>query len=104
MYSLITMGVLITDVQSNIRLYHTDHIQSNVSDVQSNETDVQSNHLKQCLAHSDCACAQSLSHAQLFGTPWTVAHQLLCPWGFSKQEYWSGLPCPPPGDMTQKHN
>ena len=104
MYSLITMGVPITDVQSNIRLYHTDHIQSNVSDVQSNETDVQSNHLKQCLAHSDCACAQSLSHAQLFGTPWTVAHQLLCPWGFSKQEYWSGLPCPPPGDMTQKHN
>ena len=24
---------------------------------------------------------------------------LLCPWGFSKQEYWSGLPCPPPGDL-----
>ena len=24
---------------------------------------------------------------------------LLCPWGFSRQEYWSGLPCPPPGDL-----
>ena len=24
--------------------------------------------------------------------------RLLCPWGFSRQEYWSGLPCPPPGD------
>ena len=25
--------------------------------------------------------------------------RLLCPWGFSKQEYWSGLPCPPPGNL-----
>ena len=25
--------------------------------------------------------------------------RLLCPWGFSKKEYWSGLPCPPPGDL-----
>ena len=25
--------------------------------------------------------------------------RLLCPWGFSMQEYWSGLPCPPPGDL-----
>ena len=31
-----------------------------------------------------------------FATPWIVA---LCPWGFSRQEYWSGLPCPPPGDL-----
>ena len=27
--------------------------------------------------------------------------RLLCPWGFSRQEYWSGLPCPPPGDLPQ---
>ena len=25
--------------------------------------------------------------------------RLLCPWGFCRQEYWSGLPCPPPGDL-----
>ena len=25
--------------------------------------------------------------------------RLLCPWGFSRQEYWSGFPCPPPGDV-----
>ena len=25
--------------------------------------------------------------------------RLLCPWGFSRQKYWSGLPCPPPGDL-----
>ena len=27
--------------------------------------------------------------------------RLLCPWGFSRQEYWSGLPCPPPGDLSK---
>ena len=31
--------------------------------------------------------------------PWTVACQALLPMGFSRQEYWSGLPCPPPGDL-----
>ena len=30
-------------------------------------------------------------------TPWTVAHQASLSMGFSRQEYWSGLPCPPPG-------
>ena len=34
-----------------------------------------------------------------FVTPWTVTARLLCPWGFSRQEYWSGLPCLPPGDL-----
>ena len=28
------------------------------------------------------------------------AARLLCPWGFSRQECWSGLPCPPPGDLS----
>ena len=32
-------------------------------------------------------------------TPWTGAVRLLCPWGFSRQEYWSGLPGPPPGNL-----
>ena len=39
------------------------------------------------------------SHAQLFGTPWTVAYQASLSMGFSRQEYWSGLPFPPPGDL-----
>ena len=30
---------------------------------------------------------------------WTVAHQAPLSMGFSRQEYWSGLPCPPPGDL-----
>ena len=38
-------------------------------------------------------------HVHLFATPWTVAHQAPLFLGFSRQEYWSGLPCPPPGDL-----
>ena len=36
----------------------------------------------------------------LFVTPWTVAHQALLSMRFSRQEYWSGLPFPPPWDRT----
>ena len=32
-------------------------------------------------------------------TPWIIAHQVPLSVGFSRQEYWSGLPCPPPGDL-----
>ena len=38
----------------------------------------------------------SLSRVWLVATPWTA--RLLCPGGFSRQEYWSGLSCPPAGD------
>ena len=38
-----------------------------------------------------------LSHVQLFVTPWTVARQASLFMGFSRQEYWSGLPLPSPG-------
>ena len=41
---------------------------------------------------------KSLSHVQLFATPWIVACQAPPPMGFSRQEYWSGLPFPSPGD------
>ena len=44
-------------------------------------------------------CVQSLSHNQLFLTPWTVAHRALPSMGFPRQEYWSELPFPPPGDL-----
>jgi len=45
-----------------------------------------------------------LSHIRLFGTLWTVAHQNSPSMGFSRQEYWSGVPMPSPGDwiMGQK--
>ena len=41
----------------------------------------------------------SLSHVRLFVSPWTVAHQASLSTGFSRQEYWSGLPFPSPGDL-----
>ena len=40
-----------------------------------------------------------LSGVQLFVTPWTVAHQAPLSMGFSRQEYWSGLPFPSSGDL-----
>ena len=41
--------------------------------------------------------AKSLSRVRLCATPWTVAHQAPLSMGFSRQEYWSGLPCHCPG-------
>ena len=35
-----------------------------------------------------------------FATPWTVAHQAPLSMGFCRQEYWSGLPFPPPGNIS----
>ena len=42
---------------------------------------------------------KSLSRVRLFATLWTVAHQAPLSMGFSRQEYWSGLPFPSPGDL-----
>ena len=46
-----------------------------------------------------CCMLSHFSHVRLFATLWTVAHQALLSMGFSRQEYWSGLLCPPPGDL-----
>ena len=43
--------------------------------------------------------AQSLSHVQLFVTPWAAAHQAPLTMEFPRQEYWSGLPFPTPGGL-----
>ena len=40
-----------------------------------------------------------LTHIQIFASPWTVAHQAPLSMGFSRQEYWRGLSCPPSGDL-----
>ena len=42
---------------------------------------------------------KSFSPVRLFATPWTVAPQAPPSMGFSRQEYWSGLPFPPPRDL-----
>ena len=53
-----------------------------------------------------CVCARAheralscFSSVQLFMTLWTAAHQTPLSMGFSRQEYWTGLPRPPPGDL-----
>ena len=46
-------------------------------------------------------CDQSLSRVQFYATPWTVAYQALLSMGFSREEYWSGLPFPTAGDLPE---
>ena len=46
-----------------------------------------------------CRMLSRCSRVRLFATPWTVACQAPLSMGFSRQEYWSGLPCPRPGDL-----
>ena len=48
----------------------------------------------------DCLHAKLLSHVHLFETLWTVAYKAPLSIGFSRQEYWSGLTCPPLGDLN----
>ena len=50
-----------------------------------------------CICNHYFVCV--LRHIRLFATLWTVAHQVPLSIGFIRQEYWSGLPFPPPGDL-----
>ena len=50
------------------------------------------------LTSGECVLSP-FSHVQLIVTLWTAAHQALLSMGFSRQEYWSGLPCSPLGDL-----
>ena len=49
--------------------------------------------------HSNAPEVKSLSHVRVFATLWTVAYQTPLSMGFSRQEYWSGLPFPSPGHL-----
>ena len=55
-------------------------------------------HLYEC-ALKFCKKVKLLSRVRLFATPWTVAYQAPLSMGFSRQECWSGLPFPSPGDL-----
>ena len=48
--------------------------------------------------HHVCTLSH-FSHVRLFATLWTIAFQAPLSMGFSRQEYYTGLPCPPPGDL-----
>ena len=59
-------------------------------------------HVKRYSASLITACVLShFSRFWVFVTLWTVAHQAPPSMEFSRQEYWSGLPCPPPGDLPK---
>ena len=54
------------------------------------------------LMYRSCTSVAVLSCSVMSDSLWPRGLQptrLLCPWGFFRQEYWSGLPCPPPGDL-----
>ena len=61
-------------------------------------------HLGECVvSYLMCACVLNLfSHVQLFASPWTVALQPPLSMEFSREEYWSGLSCPPLGDLPNQ--
>ena len=52
-----------------------------------------------CLQVQRACVLSHFSRVRLFATLWTVACRTPLSMGFSRQEYWSGLPCPPPGDL-----
>ena len=54
---------------------------------------------KACLCPPSASPLSHFSHVWLFVITGTVAHQAPLPMGFSRQECWGGLPCPPPGDL-----
>ena len=47
-----------------------------------------------------CMCVLVAQSCLTLWTPWIVAHQALLSMGFFRQEYWSGLPFPSPGDIS----
>ena len=53
------------------------------------------------LLHMHMCMLNCFSCVWIFVVTWTVAHQAPLSMGFSRQEYWSGLPCPPPRDFSQ---
>ena len=56
----------------------------------------------QCVCVCVCVCVRARAQScVVFATPWTAARQAPLSVGFSRQEYWSGLPFPSPGDLPR---
>ena len=54
------------------------------------------------ILQDQCMCVSYFSRVQFFATPWTVVYQAPLFMGFSRQEYWGGLPFPSPGDLPDQ--
>ena len=63
------------------------------------DTNDSGSYICHCWRGYDYDHVKSLSHVQLFATPWTVIDQAPLSMGFYRQEYWSGWPFPSPGDL-----
>ena len=90
--------ILYTNAKSLYNAAETYILYANYISIKKEET---TSKLRSCLTFfffNVCVLSR-FSHVQLFLTLWTVAHQASLSLGFSRQEYWSGLPCPPPGDF-----
>ena len=64
--------------------------------LQTQDAGLAPHHEKWCSVVLSCSV---VSHS--FATPWSVSHQAPLSMGFPRQEYWSGLPCPSPGDLPE---
>ena len=78
------MGFATEPVRGKGSSFPLDYGQTGVSFYNNNESESES---------------EALSGVQLFATPWTVAYQAPLSMEFSRQEYWSGLSFPSPGDL-----
>ena len=59
------------------------------------------NNIEDMVLIAASVCIVQLSPVQLFAASWTVTRQAPLSMGFSRQEHWSGLPCPPPGGSSR---
>ena len=74
--------------------------EANLTNIPPIPSDCITNQLAPNLTLSCCVClCEFLSHVQLFVTPWTIACQAPLSTEISRQEYWSGLSFPSPGDL-----
>ena len=76
-----------------------DHVQTKVRGIYITNK-VEKGFLPLWRLYSSRCMVSHFSHVILFATLWTVVCQAPLSMGFSRQEYWIGLPCPPPGDLA----
>ena len=75
------------------------HVNNSINQDKDTLSTISLNKMKLSLQVAKWSEVKSLSRVQLFVTPWTVAYQAPLSMGFSRQECWSGLPFPSPGDL-----
>ena len=97
----------VTLCSSLISLFQFSHLQNEVTNVTRVVIMIKWVHLSDVLrpvydtVHTVCVSAKSLQLCQTLCDPMDCSQPGSSVWGFSRQEYWNGLPCPPPGDLHE---